>query len=125
MMLDIAKKKRQATPAGVTKNEVPASPTLTITSGPKTAARMAEKRRRSPRNFWRDFCKKFSAEFQVNARPRAQLLNEISSHFLREIPIEILAHCGNDRHLGGPPDSAWMRTSLETLEISGSMKSVG
>ncbi|MGN3963219.1 hypothetical protein ACS0ZG_09550 [Burkholderia gladioli] len=94
---------------------------LTSTSGLKTAACITDKRRRSSQNFRRKIDESYSAEFQVNVRPRARLHNKFPVNFSREISIEILAYCDTDRHAGELPDGA----RGPPPEISGSMKSVG
>lgn len=67
----------------------------------------------------------FFSEICTNLPAPCTGSHEISSQFLCEISTEIHANFGIGLRVGGSPSNAWTPTSLETLEISVPIESVG
>lgn len=67
----------------------------------------------------------FFSEICTNLPAPCTDSHEISSQFLCEISTEIHANFGIGLRVGGSPSNVWTPTSLETLEISVPIESVG
>ena len=109
----------------VAKRRSRCSPTLTFTTAPKTAVRIAAIPQRSSQKFLRKMHANSASEFDDNLLPSASSSDEFSCKFLRRIATEIHAKVRTGQRVSSQADGKRVSLGSKVREISAPIKSLG